>query len=76
MPFITIVDTVFQGRVAGWRDEDGKPVIYDSLIEAEMDAADVGEDDEPDMVVEVVVTPTKIYDADDGRIYWQEGESQ
>ena len=81
MPFICVVDTVFDGRVASWRDEDGKPVVYEDKSEAEADAADIQideedrdedwEPEEPDAVVEVVVTPEKIYDPVDGRVYWE-----
>lgn len=84
MPFITVVDTVFEGRVASWRDEDGKPVVYGTQAEAEVDAADIQipeedrdedwEPDEPDGVLEVVVEPNKIYDPVDGRIYWEKPE--
>lgn len=81
MPFICVIDTLCDGLVASWRDEDDKPVIYDTKEEAEKEAADIQtpeedrdedwEPDEPDMVVEVVVTPEKIYDPVDGRIYWE-----
>lgn len=82
MPFICVIDTVCEGLVASWRDEDGKPVVYPTREEAEVDAHDVQttpeedrdedwEPDEPDTVIEVVVTPEKIYDPVDGRIYWE-----
>lgn len=73
MPFITIQHTIFQGWVPGWRDEEGRPIIYDTEQDAELDALDAmhDEDDEMDAVVEVVVTPCKIYDAVDGRTYWK-----
>jgi hypothetical protein len=75
MAFICAIDTVFQGVIASWRDEDGKPCVYETRAEAEADAADVHEDDEPDMVIEVVVTEDKIYDPVDGRVYWTKGET-
>jgi hypothetical protein len=34
------------------------------------------EDDDPDMVVEVVVNEQKIFDPIDGRVYWTRGEEQ
>lgn len=70
MPFITVYDTVFQGRVAGWHDDDGKPVIYDTYAEALVDANDVMEDEVPDGVLEVVVTEENITDPIDGYVYW------
>ena len=72
--FITVMDTVFRGRVAGWSEEDGKPCLYDSKAEAEVDANDVIEGDEPDDVVEVEVTDEQIVDPIDGRVYWRKGE--
>jgi hypothetical protein len=77
MPFITVIDTVFQGRVASWRDDDDKPCVFETSAEAEEMAADVmHEDDDPDMVVEVVVNEQKIFDPIDGRVYWTRGEEQ
>lgn len=84
MPFICIIDTVCQGRVASWRDEDGRPIVYPTQADAEEDANDVNlppddpdydPDDlnEPDTVVEVVVTDESIVDAVDGRVYWTKG---
>ncbi len=65
MPFITVIDTVFEGRTASWRDEEGKPVIFATPSEA------LDECEEDDGVVEVVVTPDKIYDPIDERVYWE-----
>lgn len=76
MAFICTIDTICQGRVASWRDEDGRPVVYESRIKAELDAADVCDGDEPDDVIEVIVTEDKIYDPVDGRVYWVKGEVQ
>lgn len=78
MKFITVMDTVFQGRVAAWRDEDGKPVLYDTLQEAELDAADsvMEEGDVPDDILVVEVTDDQIVDPVDGRVYWTKGEEQ
>jgi hypothetical protein len=72
MAYITVYDTVFQGRVAGWHDEDNKPVIYSTYAEALIDANDdvMDAEDDPDDVVEVVVTDEQIYDPIDGRVYW------
>jgi hypothetical protein len=67
--FITVIDTVFQGRVVGWQ-EDGKPVLYDTQKEAEIDANAVMADEEPDSVIEVEVTDDAITDPVDGRVYW------
>lgn len=76
MPFICVVDTVFEGMVASWKEEDGKPVVYETREAAEEDAHDVATEDnpdeEPDTVLEVVVTESEIYDPVDGRIYWRE----
>lgn len=74
--FITVIDTLCEGRVAGWREEDGKPCLYDTREEAEKDANDVAEGDDPDDVIEVVVTPDRIYDPIDGRVYWAKGEQK
>lgn len=74
MPFITTIETAFEGRVAGWRDEDGKPCLYETQEAAQADAEDVMPDDDPDDVIEVVATPTKIYDPIDGRVYWEKDE--
>lgn len=78
MAFICVIDTVFQGRVASWRDEDGKPVIYETEQEAELDAqeAAMSEDDEIDEVLEVSVTDAQIIDPISGRVYWTKGEKQ
>jgi len=78
MPFITTIDTVLEGRVAAWRDQDGRPVIYEDRLEAEMEAAEgiIHEDDVPDDVIEVVVTEDTIIDPIDGRVYWTKGEAQ
>lgn len=71
--FITVVDMVFQGRVAGWREEDGKPVLYDTREEAQIDAEDVMEGDDPDSIIEVEVIDDAITDPVDGRVYWTRG---
>lgn len=76
MPFITTTDTIFEGRVAAWREEDGKPCVYETKEEAEADANDVGEDDEPDMVIEVAVTESSIIDPIDGRVYWSNKQEE
>lgn len=82
--FITVIDTVFEGKVAGWREGDGKPCLFDTREGAEKEAADIQipeedrdedwEPEEPDAVIEVIVTDDKIYDPVDGRIYWQKGD--
>ena len=76
--FITVMDTVFQGRVAGWRDDKGKPVLYATQQEAELDAQEgvLQEDDEADEVLEVFVTEYSIIDPVSGRVYWTKGEKQ
>lgn len=71
MPYICAVDTVFEGVVATWRDEDGRPIVYETEDEAQKDAEDVMPDDDADMVIEVVVTPKKIYDNINGCTYWE-----
>lgn len=76
MPFITVIDAVFQGRVASWRDDDGKPVVYMTEAEAQVDANDVMEGDEPDGVEQVSVTSNHIIGTFDGRIYWARGDKQ
>lgn len=72
MPFICVIDTVCDGLVASWKFEDGTPVVFATREEAEEEANDVMPDDEPDTVLEVVVTESEIYDPVDGRIYWRE----
>lgn len=84
--FITVVDTLCQGLVAGWKDDDGKPFLFDTREAAEVEAADIqipeedrDEDwgpDDPDIVIEVEVTDDKIFDPIDGRVYWQKGEQK
>lgn len=78
--FICVIDTVFQGRTASWHDEDGKPCLFDTKDEAEAEAAECvepddddpdWEPDEPDTVIEVVVTAEKIFDPIDGHVYWE-----
>lgn len=69
MPFICTIDTVFGGRVASWRDEDERPVVHETREAAEEEANDSALD-EPDGVLEVVVTEDRIYDPIDGRTYW------
>ena len=75
MPFITIIDTVFQGRVTGWKDQDGKPIIYETEQEAQLDAQAQMEGEEADEVVEVSITDEEVKDVVTGRIYWTEGQS-
>lgn len=65
MPFITVVETVFQGRVAAWREECGKPVLFDTEEEALTEA------EEDDMVIRVIAEESRIYDPVDGRVYWE-----
>lgn len=78
MPFITIQHTVFQGWVPGWRDEEGRPILYDTEQEAELDALEAmhSDDDEMDGIVEVTVTDNEIVDVVDGRVYWKKGDEQ
>lgn len=73
MPFICVTESVCEGRVATWRDEDGRPVIYDTYKRAELDAIDAiqDDDDEADEVLEVIVTDDKIFDPVNGRVYWE-----
>lgn len=81
MPFICVIDTLCDGMTASWRDEDGKPCVFSTREEAEIEAADIQieeedrdedwEPEEPDAVIEVVVTENKIYDPVDGRVYWE-----
>lgn len=74
--FITVIDTMCQGMVAAWRDEDDKPVLYDTQQDAELDANDALEGDEPDGILEVEVTDDAITDPVDGRVYWKKGEER
>lgn len=61
MSFITVIDTLSEGRVASLHEEDGKPVIFATASEA----LDECEEDDG------VVTPEKIYDLIDERVYWE-----
>lgn len=81
MPFICTIDTVFQGQVASWRDESGRPIVYDTEEEAKEDACDpelaaLDEDYEMDGVESVSVTPTHIIGTHTGRVYWTLGEKR
>lgn len=78
--FITVMDMFFNGRTVTWRDENGKPVVFDTREEAQaqideyvaMDPAN----HEPDEIFEVVVTEGSIVGVIDGRTYWIKGEEQ
>lgn len=71
MPYyITVMDTVGEGRVAACRDGAGRPIVYPSVQQALADA-DEALEGEPGGVVEVLVTPERICDPVDGRVYWR-----
>lgn len=79
MPFICVIDTICQRRIASWRDEDGRPIVYDTEQDAELDAGDpdmLAMGNDPDMIEEVTVTEDQIIGVVDGRIYWTKGEKQ
>lgn len=75
--WICTTDTFCQGVVASWRDDSGKPCLYDTREEAEKDANDeemLATGNDPDGVEEVYVTDDKIIGVVDGRLYWQKGD--
>lgn len=71
MSYIVITDTVFQGRVASWRDEDGRPCLFDDEQAALAECED-GDDVEPVDVMDDGSIVGRI----DGRVYWNPGASK
>lgn len=74
MPFITVIDTLCHGRVPGWKNEDGSPVVYATHEEAEKDVNDpevlCGGEPEDDIVEVTVEDDGRILDVVDGTVWW------
>jgi hypothetical protein len=75
--WITTMDTLCEGVTAAWRQDDGRPFLYDSRMAAEKDANEeewIAMGNDPDGVEEVMVTDDAIIGVVDGRVYWRKSD--